>query len=292
MKKYFKFLILVILVLPIKTYALSSVLYSPKSTYNPSEEFYVDVLLDPTGYSVNALEGTIDIQKDLKVIRIEDGDSIVKSWILKPEPKNSINFSGIMPNGFDGYINTPNDKKGLVFRVVLSAQDIGSYNFSVNNLKIARNDGLGTIVPVDNKSIKIGIIGQKSNERYLANDTEGPQINYQIVSDPNLFEGKLAIAFSIQDNKSGVKNVFVKEGSLDWKPAQNPYLLEDQSRKSIIIIKAIDNNNNETIEKIMPLISAYFSTIFAKVVLIIIMSALLVGIYYARKKIKNNKKAI
>lgn len=292
MKKYFAILILIIFFAPIKIFALGIILGSPKNTFSPGEEFYVDVFIDPTGVAFNGIEGVLSVEDGLNIVRIEDGNSIVKNWVSMPETKNETSFSGIIPNGFDGYVNTPNDNKGLIFRVVLSAKNAGNYNFLIKDLKVARNDGLGTIVNVGNKSIKIGIVGSRSDEKYVSDDKLGPEISYEIVSDKNLFSGRYTLVFSATDNKSGIKSFWVKEGSLEWKPAQSPYLLEDQSRKGIIIIRAVDNNGNETIEKIYPVISAYFTTVLAKLILAVAMLGLIVAVYYARKRNKKQKKLL
>jgi len=48
------------------------------------------------------------------------------------------------------------------------------------------------------------------------------------------------IIFEAKDKGTGIKNVLIKEGNGEWKEATSPYLLEDQTRHSIITIQAIN----------------------------------------------------
>ena len=44
----------------------------------------------------------------------------------------------------------------------------------------------------------------------------------------------------------------MKEGAKDWRIAEGPYLLEDQSLESIIKVKAVDKAGNERMAQYLP----------------------------------------
>lgn len=285
MKNILKKIIIFAFILPNIAMAVDFEFNSPKNSYKPGEQFYVDIEINPSSININGIEGVLQTSGDLKVVRIEDGDSIIKNWILKPENKNLTNFAGIIPNGFGGYINTPDNKNGLLFRVVLEAQKVGSFSINLNDIKVTKNDGQGTLISLPSKSLTVGVIGQKSNEKYVSNDSLKPEIIYEIVRDPNLYNGMNTLVFSASDNDSGVKSVWIKEGRRNFKLIQSPYLLEDQSMRGIIILRVSDNNNNEAIVRILPNL---FENDLAKILLLICILVLATFVFYAKNKIKKN----
>mgnify|MGYP000900488411 CR=1 FL=1 len=208
-------LILILWLIPNSSFAVSFDLFTNSNNYQKNSEFYVDVVIEPEGQSVNGVDGELSIS-NAKVLRIEDGGSVVKNWINRPisilkNGSENIAFSGIIPNGFIGYANSTN-KEGLVFRVVLKPSADGQVNLSLKKVLVTKNDGEGTSINVKDKSLTIAVSNTGKNEKYIPIDNERPEVNYDIITDQNLFNGKKTLVFSVIDSKSGFKNAYIKEG--------------------------------------------------------------------------------
>ncbi len=90
----------------------------------------------------------------------------------------------------------------------------------------------------------------------------GPKISFRAMIDatpPGEFEpqiaeieGKKYLVFVTDDKTSGIEHYEVKEGKRDFKRAMSPYLLEDQSLRSRISVKAADKAGNERTAEIVP----------------------------------------
>ena len=125
----------------------ASTLYLKPSNTSPgiNEQFYVDVMLTTEGKIVNGIESKITFGgEELTFIRAEEGQSLINLWVEKPTLKgNSITFSGIMPNGFEGVIdpfNLNTKLPGLMIRIIFEAKKEGNTKISVNSYATL-NDG-------------------------------------------------------------------------------------------------------------------------------------------------------
>ncbi len=288
-KTIFALIILFLWITPSVSFAVTFELITKSNNYQQGSEFYIDVAVEPNGQSINGVDGELVIT-NANVLRIEDGGSIVKNWITRPvltgkDGSINVNFSGIIPNGFNGYLNSI-EKGGLVFRVVLKAKNEGLVNLNLKNLMVTKNDGEGSPISVKNQTMSIKISNTGEVEKYTAVDNERPEVNYEIVTDPNLFDGKKTLVFSAIDSKSGLKDVYIKEGFKDFRPADSPYLLEDQSLRGIILLKVTDNAGNETLVKIKPTLAAYLPN-NSLVMLILVILIFIIGVFYIKNK--NNK---
>jgi len=88
--------------------------------------------------------------------------------------------------------------------------------------------------------------------RAMIDSTPPEDFKPEIGRDPAIFEGKYFLSFATIDATSGVDYFEVKEGKRDFKRAESPYLLEDQSLESKILVKAVDKAGNERIAEIIP----------------------------------------
>jgi len=93
---------------------------------------------------------------------------------------------------------------------------------------------------------------KKVTYRFMIDTTLPEEFKPEIGRDPTIFEGKYFLSFATTDKTSGVDYYEVKEGKRDFKKVKSPYLLEDQSLKSKIVVKAIDKAGNEKIAQIIP----------------------------------------
>ena len=88
--------------------------------------------------------------------------------------------------------------------------------------------------------------------RAMIDVTPPEEFTLEISQEPTVFEGKYFLSFATTDKTSGIDHYEVREGKGDWKIAESSYLLEDQSLKSIIRVKAVDGAGNERIAEYLP----------------------------------------
>lgn len=231
----------------------STIILKPSSNMvGIGEQFYVDVMLDTNGKIINGFDGLVNFPlSNFSFIRAEEGSSIISFWIEKPTLKgNEITFSGIIPNGFSGVIDPFNPNKrlsGLMTRLVFEAKKEGVAKISLFKSYTTLNDGLGTIDNIPDVDTLITI--QNSNNPFIyksQNDVE-PELSAFITRTPDLFNNKYALIFDARDAQTGIKEVLIKEGSRTWKKIESPYLLEDQSRHSIITLQATNYSDSSIV---------------------------------------------
>ena len=121
----------------------------------------------------------------------------------------------------------------------------------------------------------------------------GPKVTFRVMIDATLpeefepqfveIEGKKYLVFAAKDETSGVEYYEVKEGKRNFKKAVSPYLLEDQSLRSIIKVKAVDKAGNERIVEIKP----PYKTIWGNILPWIILGLIVAGvIWWVIRKLK------
>ena len=222
------------------------------------KSFEVTLFVNTEQENINAFEGKVTFPNDLLNLKeIRDGNTIVNFWIEKPKAQdNIIVFSGVTPGGFNG-------KKGLIFSVIFEAKKEGVVKFEVNDARILRNDGIGSVavlsvVPLEmviSKGTQIEIPAIPKIE-----DRERPESFVpEIARDESVSSGKLFIVFLTQDKASGIDHYEIKESRQKimtffsrWRVAESPHVLKDQELRSYIFVKAIDKAGNERTAKIPP----------------------------------------
>lgn len=218
---------------------------SSKENVGIGEQFYVDVLLDTQGQTYNGLEGSIIFSGDaVSFVRAEEGKSMVTTWIQKPSiDKNIISFAGIMAGGFEGVINPFNLKTklpGPMVRLVFEGTKQGTASFETSSLMLALSNGEGTIENTPKRFLSV-VVDSKDNFVVLKEENDKiPNLEVYVIRDVNLYDNKYALIFQARDKGTGIKQVRIKEGDRDWKEISSPYLLEDQTRHSIINVQAIN----------------------------------------------------
>jgi hypothetical protein len=71
--------------------------------------------------------------------------------------------------------------------------------------------------------------------------------------DLNIFEGKWFLVFATQDKGSGIDRYEAEERKTDkvddgqWKTAESPYVLQDQTLGSYVFVKAVDKKGNQRV---------------------------------------------
>jgi len=276
--------------------AEASVLYlMPQSqTIYQGDTFLVEVRIDTEGEEINAIEGNINLPLDLlEFIDFSKGESILSLWVKEPGiSDNLLSFIGGIPGGFKG-----EEKIG---RIILKGkmEGKGEINFKEGS-KVLLNDPLGTPAKLSTFGANFTILAEKLEAprdqwlQELEKDKIPPEpFEIKIGKSPEVFEGKYFLSFVTQDRMSGVAHYEVAElrrtllggteEKKEWKVGESPYLLEDQSLRSVIKVKAVDKAGNERIEEIVPPYKVTW-----KDVLVIILILIGAGvIYWIIRKIK------
>lgn len=278
--------------MPLSVSAASVTLAPQVVRLDQEQQFYVDILLDPEGAAFNGVEGSVQFSSDtLAFVRSEDGNSIVGPWIDRPKiDGDKITFSGIMPNGFDGVID-PFDSKirkpGTLLRLVFEARAPGVAHIATSGVNITANDGNGTLRSVPDMQLSIPISGETNSSVYALQDTHRPTLAASIVMDKKLYDGRATLIFTASDKESGIDRVEVQEGNRASVVATSPYLLEDQSRTSVITVRAYDISGNVTTVTINPVYTA--ETIGYILLSFIALIVLVIFTYVLRRKKSNRQ---
>lgn len=243
MNKFIKtFLLLVLIFLAQSVWAADVRLTTLNSEVSLKETFLVDVMVDSKD-SINALEGKLAYPSSaLEVKEIRDGGSVINFWLERPadNSKGEIPFSGITPGGFSG-----SNKK--VFSIVFQSTKLGEVKLDIQDLKVLLNDGNGTTTTSTSSGVvlKVVSVGEALPVKVLE-DREIPEDFIPILAqDPNLFDGKYFIVFSTDDKISGIDSYFIREGARgEFKKADSPYLLGDQTLHKKVFIRVADKSGN------------------------------------------------
>lgn len=275
MKKNTKVLFLISLFLLAKsTFAYNVLVESDVSNATVGSEFFVDILLDTAGSSVNGVEGIIlfDTSK-ANFVRSETGQSFVTNWIEFPELKdNSIIFSGITPNGFTDFTNLTTGEKsnGKIVRLIFLAKNTGNFVLNTKDITVAANDGDGTTTKINDVQETILLKNAGEINKYTQDEKIKPTITAYVVNEPNLFNSQDTLVFNAIDKESGIEGVYLKNKKNDWIKINSPYLLEESDRKGIITVRAVDFSGNTKSISIFPNIKDTFvSNYFVYVCLLI-----------------------
>jgi len=232
------------------------------------------LVLDTEGQSLNTLSGEIDVSKtDFK--NISDANSLVNFWLEEPkESQGKIIFSGIIPGGFLG--------EGVILTLNFS-EKTAINSLKINKLTAFLNDGQGQEAKVLIKN-QIAISDNLKNIFVEKKNVVAPEkFEPQVVRDSNFPTNDYYLVFGTQDKGSGLAyyavyesrwpvNVVKKNSRLDWVRADSPFLLKDQHLKSLIYVKAVNQNGGVRIVKLSPQFSLvwwYEHWLFSFIIMVI-----------------------
>ena len=261
------------------------------------DEFTTHISINTNDKEINAVEGSINFPGNLiGVKKISDASSIISLWIENPQISRDgqIRFAGVIPGGYSG-------AAGHLFSISFEVLREGRGAIEVKDILMFLNDGMGTSVDsfhgpfyFEAKTEDVPLVEKKAPVVFI-----GPPESFtpQIAKDNNVFEGKWFVVFTTQDKASGMSHYAVyesrrrvnesqiKEG--DWIISESPHVLNDQSLKSYIYIKAVNNDGKERVEMIMPRKeTAKTSSIFFWALALFLM---LLGVYLLKKQNESKK---
>lgn len=249
--------------------AAELILESPIKEFGVNQQFEVDLMLDPEAEDINAVSGKIVFSNDfLELKSINEGDSIINLWVLRPKISDSgVSFSGIISGGFKGVLSPyyQGGKPGKIISLFFSAKTAGQGIIEIKDAEVLLNDGKATKAPlkVSNFSFAVREIYEQTQI-----ETKKPELDkkppaefeLKIIKDQNLFNGKYALIWLAEDKGSGIAAYAIHESrrmekriaTNKWIEAESPYLLKDQKLRSYIYVKAADRAGNERIAMLPP----------------------------------------
>mgnify|MGYP005845202357 CR=1 FL=1 len=261
------------LFLLIPLFAQGAVLYLEPSQgqYYQGDTFIISARIDTENECINTVKADLSFSQDiLEVIDFSKGNSILTIWLETPkidQNQGLISFVGGIPGGYCGTLPGEPEKPDLLGRIVFKIQEIrdkqqGWVEF-LESSQVLLNDGFGTPAKFIRKGAIFTILPEKTEipkdewKKELEKDNIPPEsFEIEIHQDPDIFDGKHFIVFQTQDKQTGIDYYEISETrdkrQEDWKSGESPYLLKDQSLKSIIKVRAVDKAGNERIAEYIP----------------------------------------
>ncbi|MBZ9571772.1 hypothetical protein KJA15_00300 [Patescibacteria group bacterium] len=255
----------------VASFTKAAVLYLEPSEgdYRPGDTFLVEIKID-TEECINVVGANLSFSQDiLEAIDFSQGESILTLWVKLPtidQSKGEISLIGGIPGGYCGKIPGDPGVSNLIGKIVFkvpglmvkeSGEKLAEVKF-LESSQVLLSDMLGTKAKLATQGAKFKILSKPGIPRdewqeMIEKDNIPPEpFEIEVRQDPLIFEEKYFIIFSTTDKQTGMSYYEIKEEGKDWDEAQSPYLLEDQSLQSEILVKAVDKAGNERIAEYMP----------------------------------------
>jgi len=272
-----------------------------KEEVKKGEFVIVPIYLDSQFEEINAVEVYVNFSNNLVFRDYFDGKSIITHWIEKPHYQYSdrqhskIVFSGIITGGVNG-------KNLNLIDLIFEAKESGLAKIEIDKKsRILLNDGLGTKTKILALSKSFNILDIKGKPEIKIKDNFPPEpFKIYLAKNKEIFDGKYYIIFETKDKQSGIAYYEISEKPinfvlgarpdikyLNFKKAESPYVLEDQSLRSYVIVRAVDKAGNERIEVLPPQRILPYEDVFlffVCLVILIILINLIVKFRYGGNK--------
>jgi len=254
-------------------------------------EFIVTpIYLDTQFEEINAVEVYVNFSDNLVFRDYLDGKSIITHWIEKPYyqyrdlRRPNIVFSGIISGGISG-------RNLNLVDLIFEAKESGLAKIEIGkDSKILLNDGLGTQTKLIALSKIFNILDIKGKPEIKIKDIFPPEsFKIYFARNEEIFNGKYYITFKAKDKQSGIAYyelnekpvgfVFLAKSDIEnltFKKAQSPYVLEDQSLRSYVVVKAVDKAGNERVEILYPQNMFFYEEVLLFGVFLVVLIILIV----------------
>ena len=261
----------------------------------------VSIYLNTQFEGINAVEVYVNFSDNLVFLDYLDGKSIITNWLEKPHLQSGdvrrpqLVFSGIIAGGIIG-------KNLNLVDLVFKAKEGGEAKIEIDKKsKVLLNDGLGTETKLIALSNSFYISDIKGKPEIKIKDNFPPEpFKIYLAKNKEIFNGKYYIIFETKDKQSGIAYYEISEKpinfiflakpdikELSFKKVESPYVLEDQSLRSYVVVKAFDKAGNERIEILPPqriLIVDDFIVLLVCIVIVFLVLKLKIYAWCFRKK--------
>jgi len=279
-------LILVFKFTSLVTYA-AEVTFKVVDNPTPQESVtVVEVRLDPKGGQLNALEGVIGLlgeARNITTVLVETGGSVISLWPNEPEYSKE---EGVIR--FTGGAFTSFPENGLLFRLRIFSEQSSDITLSWLGGSAYKNDGLGTVEPISSRSLNIAVT--KSIPNQISNsspDSSPPYFDFvEVGNDGDTNEGKYFVSFHASDDVSGIDRYEVVEGQITTEVDNGIYVLNDQDRKTKVVLIAYDKAGNSTSIKVPDKYDWLLKVVVGGILLLVVVFVLM----RRRGKLKGGKR--
>ncbi len=246
--------IAVFLSIPLSSNAATVYLDSSKNTVSVGDTVIVNVKINAEGVTANTVDGNIVVKSGVGNMEVKEfslANSAFGLWPRTPslsKDGKNISFVGGVPGGF-------NIEGATLFKIIFQAKKAGSVTLIPENTIVYANDGKGTKLPVNVKSLTLNVVASKTgsitNDEWgavVSKDTNPPE-DFIIVlgQDQSMFEGKKFAYFSAVDNQTGIAYYEVSENGGAPVRSGSTYLIQNQEKDTKLIVTAVDRAGNKKI---------------------------------------------
>lgn len=248
----------------------------------------VDVYLDTEEISINAVEGSFEIPKEVTVTSFSTVDSIVPVWISRPAHEGSIvSWEGMIPGGFMGSRSPFYEgvRPGFLFSMFYSVSGPVEGMIIFKDTEAYVNDGAGTPTTLEGASQKILFLPGAVPIQEETSTT----FSAYITQDESAAEGKWFVTVDIPTTQIAVQDVLITESNYKdpsrvhkekWHKVQNPYILEYQSRTRYVHIKVVTIDGKEQVLTLDPVAKKATNIVQWAILFLIIITVY----FYMRRK--------
>lgn len=288
----------------------------PVRSTAPGDVFIATMRIDvASGECVNAVTVGLSYPTQLLTLNaVSRGESIFSLWLNQTEDKEKgeVHFVAGIPGGYCGRAIGDPGQSNIVAKIIFqykgrSPADAATLNF-LPETEVDLNDGLGSkaTLILEPMAIQYAATSSLHNEwlSVVSEDTFPPEeFIPQIFRDSSNDKSPFYLIFDATDKQSGVEHYEVTEedpNSFGFRlgsrvkakpaPVTSPYLLQDQTLSSRIVVRAFDHAGNMQ-EAIIPpknyrsLFDSFnLSDYLAPIALILACAALIVLSFYHSRK--------
>ncbi len=228
------------------------------SSLGLSQTFKVQLRVDPKDEVFHTIESAISYPANsIRLVRIEDGDSIISSWFTRPNNAISnnalgrVSLLGSVYGGFSGYIRPTSNNAvdgGRVVTLVFETVSPGVGKITASSTVYA----LGSTGPSSqkaNQEIYFNIKSYQHAVEDISQDKNPPEIHVlELYKGDTTFDGQSYVVFQARDDVSGVEYFEVFRDGV-WASTTSPYKLEG-NLPSVLKIKAVDRTGKSSVRDI------------------------------------------
>jgi hypothetical protein len=281
-----------IFLLAVQAVHAATLYFDPEERTVGSETPFLVGVMATAEETINTLNISIDIPRGFEPLDVSNGNSIINFWIDKPHfdaLTRKLTFSGIIPGGFSGV-------GARVAIISLQANSLGNFTIAFDKSTfVTEHTASATRAMLTTVPVAITVVEGRENIENLIPDDERPEeFTPEVVKLHTSSSSPWVVIFNTQDKNSGLAYYAVTEtptkshriASTDWRVAESPYILTDQTLKSYIHVRAVDKEGNERIVTVPPRVHTPWRDGVRKYILIIsilIICAAMYLVYRLRK---------
>jgi hypothetical protein len=246
-------LVLIIGAMPAGASAAAAYLESTKSTMSVGDTAVLTLKVNAEGATINTVEGNVVLESTVSVLSVHEfslANSVFGLWPRTPSLSNdgkTISFVGGVPGGFT-------IEGATLFKIIVQAEQEGTVTISPQDIAAFANDGKGTKLPAQGKSLVIQVVPKDATpltddwQAIVASDKTAPEAFTVVLGqDASIFDGKTFAFFSALDNQSGVSHYEVSENGAPAVRSGSTYVLQNQTGTTTLIVTAYDKAGNKKV---------------------------------------------